>query len=452
MDSAQKQSVGQLSADIALAGVETVQAGLKAIQASMGQALKGAEALAGAFKDNLGAATKIIADSMKGSASRAAADLNDQLVKIVATTKRVSDEQARNLIKTEAARIKLLELTEQTVKFGLAAVDSVQRKAVGAWQLATTTMAGFATAGIHASYLGDVMALRLEILGRNIGGLVAPEFQMLIGLVERLTDWLRKLDPAQKETLARWIEMSAIGLSLTRVFGGWVGLLGGVALGMGKGGEMAGRFAGLGRRLMETMDRLMPALEAVADIVASTVNTVLGVLNSLLDADALRWAAAAAAGLLFASMAIKIVRAIGTIVTALKALTAAKIAALAFSGPAGWAQLAAAGAVAAAGLAAATKVFNAFGDSTERSRKKHVALREELAKKSSGLEALEATYARIAQASINVGRVAGPNAPGIPGQGGDQYVRTIAETVDKIWETLTGTKGIIERQKPSIGR
>ncbi len=406
--------------------------------------------------DKVQAAVKAVQDRFK-SCQAATEALTADIIKQVSAASGLSEKWITQALKVEINRQKLKDLTEQTVKYGLAAVDSVQRKAVGAWQLATATITGFALAGIRSSALADIMGIRMDILSRTVGGLVAPEFMKLIGLVEQLTAWIQRLDPAQKEMVAHWIEMSAVGLTLSRMFGGWIGLLGGVMLGMGQGGEAAGKFSETGKRLMEVMEKLTPVLEAIADVVASTLNVVLDVLNALIDNNALRWVAAVAAGLLFASMAIKVVAAITTIVTALKALTAAKIVSLAMSGPAGWAALATGAAVAVTALAGAKLAFDAFSGGTDKASKAHKGLREELAKKSSGLEGIEATYNRIANASVNVGMIAGPGKGGRGGQGifgevGSAFERSALEVLEGIRQNTGGTREGVERIRPAIGK
>lgn len=402
--------------------------------------------------DKVQAAVKAVQDRFKNCQAATEA-LTVKLIQQTAAASGLSEKWITQALKVELNRQKLKDLTEQTVKFGLATVDSVQRKAVTAWSLLTVGATGFALSGLRASGIGEVFSFKMERLGRVVAGLVAPEFEKLIGLVDRFTSWIVALDPAQKELIAHWLEMSAVGLTLSKLFGGWIGLLGGVTVGFGQSSEVGGRFAEIGQKIMVIIDKLTPALETLADIVASTLGVALDVLNSILENSNIKWIAAAAGALLFAGIAVRLIGAITAIVGALKILTAAKITALAFSGPAGWAALAAGAAIAGATIYGAVTAFNAFDSATGKARKGHEHLRNEVAKGVGGPFAdVMGIYNMIAAASVKVGQVSqkqgvSTNNPLINPDFGD-----IKGALEKIERNTHGTKESVDRIKPPFAK
>lgn len=129
--------------------------------------------------------------------------------------------------------------------------------------------------------------------------------------------------------------------------------------------------------------------------VIQTVRDITAWLRSLSDetlASIAYWAKFAFAFGTVVLLAPKIVGAIKLIIAALQALTKANIVALAFSGPKGWAMLAA-GAVIAGVAVGAGHAFGSMGDNKPGSRRS-------LAQSVSGFEAVEASYSRVAQGSL----------------------------------------------------
>ncbi len=322
--------------------------------------------------------------------------------------------------------------------------EVLTRKMMTGFTAAAAAMAGYITAGVRASYLSDLWSISMDRLARTLAGLVKPELLKLLAAIDQFTAWIHRLVPAQKEVLATWIEMAVVGKAVALIFGGWVGVLSAIVIGGGQGSEVMGQFAETGKKLMATMEKLQPTIEALAEVVASVLNVALDTLNALIDNNAIKWIAAALAGLAFANIASTVVTAIATIISALKALTLAKITALAFSGPSGWAQIAAGVAIAGAAVAGAGLVFNSFSKATDQASKKHKGLREEVAKRSTGFEGLEKTYERIAAASVNVGIKAEGATGGMPGKPAEEVAN---DWLQQIAANTGGTKKAVENQQ-----
>ncbi len=438
------EKLASLTVELALEGSAQLQAGLAAIRQQLDTSSKAATVLSSAFQEKLAAAGRLVERTFSSGMQPAVQALNVALVRQVAQVKQVSEAHAAVLIRTEAARAKLEQLT-------------------------TGAIVGLATAGVRASYLSDVFGISMDRLGRTIGALVAPEVEKIIKLVDSFTSWIHQLDPATKQLVATLIEASAVGLVLTRAFSPWLGLLGALVVGSGQGSETMGQLSETGKRLLETFQQLQPSLEAVAEIVTDLVNSALSVLNFLIETNTLKWVAAVGAGLLFANTAVKIIGAISAITAAVKALTAAKILSLAFEGPTGWAKIAAGAAIGAAAIAGAGMAINAFGKHADGSRKKVKALADELPKRSSGFEDLAQTYLRIASSSVNVGAALAGQLPGagagaalagqVPGwstaaaqAGGKIGKPPEEEAIDWLKEIAAntgGTKKAVEGQKPA---
>src|SRR5205807_1909709 len=96
-----QQKLAELLIEFALTGDAELRDKMKVAQAELTKTADVARLASTAFADRLGGALK-----------------------------NVTQVQAQQIIKTELARLKLRELTEQVIKYGTAVVENVQRKAL----------------------------------------------------------------------------------------------------------------------------------------------------------------------------------------------------------------------------------------------------------------------------------------------------------------------------------
>lgn len=110
--------------------------------------------------------------------------------------------------------------------------EAVGRAATLAFGTASLAIGGFIKEGISASAVGDVLAVQMEKLGRNVAGLFSPEIHKAIDLLRQVNDWFRDLTEQQRENIVHWIKVAAAGLSvaiiLPRIIGGLAVLVNGI--------------------------------------------------------------------------------------------------------------------------------------------------------------------------------------------------------------------------------
>ena len=439
------EKLAHLFVELGLEGSEQVKAGLAAIQQQFGSSQKAAIALSSTFQGQLAAASRIVERTLATQTTPAVKALSEALVKQVAQVKGVSEEQARYLIRMQMIRDRLQQLTEQTIKYGTAVVENVQRKAMAAFTIATTSAVGFATAGLHSSALGDLLGFKLEQLGRVVGGLVAPEFAKLIDLVDSITNYIRGLSDAQKESLARWLEISAAVLTLSRLFGGWTGILAGLVLGMNASGEASGQMGEVWKKITGLVERLTPSLLRIADALMPIFD--IGVKLAELFAGALANALEIVADIfqVIASVAKPVLQLLKDILDITKQ---------------GIEKLGQVLKLATAGLVDLTggKPFDAMGKSIDDVTRKHRGMRDELAKKVGGQEDIFATLARFQQAALKVGgggslldKGSGDVASRFSAFAHPNFLNDDKKT-DEIIRLLRDARDGIQAQRPAVGR
>jgi hypothetical protein len=143
----------------------------------------------------------------------------------------------------ESLKRPVQEATQATdkLKESWGAVGSTINFALGAAQ---GVILGFVRSGLNASAMGQIFQLQMERLSLTIAGLFGPEIRKVMELVNRFTSWIQGLSQAQKENIVRWVEGAAaalaVGLVLPRVLAGVMALGAGIkALGAAITGSLA---------------------------------------------------------------------------------------------------------------------------------------------------------------------------------------------------------------------
>ena len=121
--------------------------------------------------------------------------------------------------KTKEAKKPVLDL-EGAFK-SLAATVNV---ALGAGVASVT---GFIHQGLAMGAMGQILQVQMQRLALTITGLFRPEIQRVSEWVQRLTNWIQSLSDLQRESIAHWLQAGAaalaMGLALPRVIAGLQG-------------------------------------------------------------------------------------------------------------------------------------------------------------------------------------------------------------------------------------
>jgi hypothetical protein len=272
------------------------------------------------------------------------------------------------------------------VQQGAAAVGRVANYGFAA---ATGAVLGWVRAGTQGTGVGDLLALRFQLLSRQIASVFLPAIEAVSDRVQKAVEWFRSLDGVQQDQIQRWAltGIAVLGVAtvlpkvvagvqaLTVAFGalrvatgGVAGVIGAVvagavALGVGAivaedgvGGlvEVLAPFLQLAKDIGSILATLLvPAAQAMGAVIRAVSGFVaenIGFFRALI----LTLGAAFVAVKAYAA-------ALYLVVAAQRAVAVASAVVTALQGPRGWAQLAAGLAIAGASAVALKKLFDTLG-------------------------------------------------------------------------------------------
>lgn len=100
--------------------------------------------------------------------------------------------------------------------------------------LATGAVLGFVRAGLAGTTAGEALALRFQLLNREIASLFLPIIERVIGALDRAVNWFKSLDGATQEAIGRTVALSVALLGaaviLPRLIAGVEGVAGAFVL------------------------------------------------------------------------------------------------------------------------------------------------------------------------------------------------------------------------------
>ncbi len=213
------------------------------------------------------AAQKLVIESFAPKMKQAVQDATDGMIKLLAQEKGITEEQARSLVKREAAR-------QQLIDYGRAAEHWIGNVAQAAFLGAAGAVGSLIGQGLSLSADGQVMAARFQQLALSVQGLFGPEVRAVSQWIQDVTNYLRDLTPEQKDNLVWWIKLTG-GLALA-AFGfksvfGWAGLIVWVLVEMkGVLGEINWKWVALAFGLV-----------AIVRIVPQVVSGIMYIVNAL---------------------------------------------------------------------------------------------------------------------------------------------------------------------------
>lgn len=193
---------------------------------------------------------------------------------------------------------------------------------------------------------------------------------------------------------------------------------------------------------VKLVDAAMPIAEVVADVLPTAINILAGVvtlLGNAIDTTVGKFALMAVAAYRIIPAMIDVGKSIWAATTATLAFIKAQIVKLSLMGPAGWAILAGAGIVAGVGLLAASRSMG--GDrqgARQNTQPRDGSNRSPLAPRPAGPESIEATWWRIAQASI------------LATAGGRTHEQTVEESLSEIAGNTGATREALRRLQPAV--
>jgi len=351
-----------------------------------------------------------------------------------------------------------------------AQVEKVGQAGAQAFGMLNQHIGGLVRQGLSLSAVGDVLNFRMQQLALTVAGLFGPEIQKAIGLVEKLTGYINSLSQTQKESVAQWIEMAAAGTLFMKLLPLLTGGLGGLLTmfaGVGVGKALVENFDQIKQtatKLIETLTPLMqatselfsklveaalPVVYLIVDLLAPAVDLLTGAIQLLteaLDAGALKWVATALAAVYAYRGFIMVIGVVKTVVMAIRSISAAltvmnTLQAIANALAGNWVAIAGAAAVGVAAFAAMSSIEGHTAEQEQLHRKtsKSRGSREAMMRKVGGPEALDATWQRIARASVNVGT----------GRKPEEETNTLLERANQRLEEISNnTKG----NKPPVDR
>lgn len=176
---------------------------------------------------------------------------------------------------TDKARL----LGEQLGKQELAA-----RKLATVYGTVSGILGGFVRQGLAGTTMGARMGLQMQLLSREIASLFIPVLERVIGFVQGITDWFRRLSGAQQEALGRWLTFGVALLGvlvvLPRLVAGLQAV--GVVLTFLSANPFVALLAGIAALITAT-GTWGEVLEGIRDLFGGIVSTVGGFLSDLDD-------------------------------------------------------------------------------------------------------------------------------------------------------------------------
>lgn len=96
----------------------------------------------------------------------------------------------------------------------------------------TLSIMGFVTAGLLGTAEGNALAFQMRLLAMEIAGIFLPTFDRVLHTVRSMVAWFKQLTGEQQETIARFVEMTVVGLGVFMVLGKITVALGALSKGL----------------------------------------------------------------------------------------------------------------------------------------------------------------------------------------------------------------------------
>ncbi len=162
--------------------------------------------------------------------------------------------------------------------------------------IASAAIGGWVRAGLSGTTMGERLGLQFSLLSREIASLFIPVLEMVIGALQRVTDWFRSLS-GETQALIGWTATAVVGLLgvatiLPRIIGGIsamgnvlsvlaanpivaiVGAIAALLVGTEAGRGALGRLAEAFAPILSAVGRLFGALKPVFDLIGQAVSAL----------------------------------------------------------------------------------------------------------------------------------------------------------------------------------
>jgi hypothetical protein len=373
-------------------GEDTLYAALELLKADFEKLDAAAQRVGGYLGGQFAAAQKLVTDTFTAKMKPAIQEATNNLVKMLAEEKNITEAQARSLVQWEQAK-------GSVESYGKSVQEWIGGAAHGAIFGLAAVMGGLVTQGLALSAQGQVMTARFQELSLTVAGLFGPEIRAVSQWIQDLTTWIRGLSDEQKDSIVWWLKL---GGAVALASFGFNSIFGKIGL-------------------------LIWAMTA---------------LNNLVGSSAIKWLAVAGAVLYVASIVPKVVAAINTMTAAVEALNVAEIIAHILAQD--WATALAALAIgAAAGVATYTAISalqnSADQDGTGKSGGR--GERSQAPRAVGGLEAIGASFDRVNVAFVNATAGVGKS----PAETTNDKLDVTNGTLDDIRKQLGGQPPVIRK-------
>ena len=214
------QNLANLTVSFVLQGQQALQQAIAAVQQQTQQVMGAVQALGSqlagqmaAVQSKVAAAGAAIGQLAKATAA-GAAEMKSGFDRLVTA---VGQFHFDFLNRADAVNKKTGEMKKGVEGLG-AAFEKLGHTVNLALGAALAPVANFVRQGLAAGAMGQVLQFQMERLALSISGLFRPEIERVIGAVEKLTGWLSRLTEAQRATVARWVEGAAAALAVSLIF------------------------------------------------------------------------------------------------------------------------------------------------------------------------------------------------------------------------------------------
>lgn len=146
-------------------------------------------------------------------------------------------------VQFSAAGVDVLTKTLAGVKAQLEKVrdgaEEVGKAAVSGFNKAQSALITLTRAGLAGTVQGEALALRLQLIGREIASVFVPQIQAAVAGLGKLVEVMRSLNGEQQANLAGWLLGAAGAFKFATALGGILGPIGAIV------GALTGLFIGL---------------------------------------------------------------------------------------------------------------------------------------------------------------------------------------------------------------